>query len=158
MKKKKISRMKKEKFRKIVSQKMRELSHSSLLAEKDGKEMSKLSGLSSHYGLKDYLETERLTTEEKQLLFNLRTRMTNVRTNYRRKYGSNRNCSLCDIQADESQEHLLICPGLNEVPRNPSVKYQDIFDNLEKKIEAVKYFSKLLKLRKIKLKEQEMQT
>ena len=52
----------------------------------------------------------------------------------------------------------LICPGLNEVPRNPSVKYQDIFDNLEKKIEAVKYFSKLLKLRKIKLKEKELQT
>ena len=133
---------------------MRELSHSSLLAEKDGKEMSKLSGLSSHYGLKDYLETERLTIEEKQLLFNLRTRMTN----YRRKYGSNLSCSLCDVQADESQEHLLICPGLNEVPRNPSVKYQDIFDNLDKKIEAVKYFSKLIKLRKIKLKEQEMQT
>ena len=49
------------------------------------KNSEKLSGLSSHYGLKDYLGTERLTTEEKQLLFNLRTRMTNVRTNYRRK-------------------------------------------------------------------------
>ena len=149
-----FSKMKNHAVKKLVNQKMREFSHSSLLAEKDGKNLSKLAGLSSHYGMKDYLVTERLTTEQKQLLFSLRTRMVDVRTNYRTKYGTNLSCSLCQIQAEESQEHLLTCTGLSEIPKNSSIKYEDIFDNLEKKVEAVKHWSKLITLRKIKLKEQ----
>ena len=152
----KISKMKNENFKKIVIEKMRELAHSSLLAEKDGKEMSKLSGLSSHYGMKDYLETERLSIKEKQLLFNMRTRMVTVRTNYKMKYGTNLSCTLCTPNTEDSQEHLLDCPGLYNVPRNSSVKHADIFDHLDKKIEAVKYFSKLIKERRIKLKEMEL--
>ena len=152
----KISKMKNENFKKIVIEKMRELAHSSLLAEKDGKEMSKLSGLSSHYGMKDYLETERLSIKEKQLLFNMRTRMVTVRTNYKMKYGTNLSCTLCTTNTEDSQEHLLDCPGLYNVPRNSSVKHADIFDHLDKKIEAVKYFSKLIKERRIKLKEMEL--
>ena len=152
----KISKMKKETFKKLVFGKMREFSHSKLLEEKDGKNMSKLAGLTSHYGMKEYLSSEKLNLDEKRLLFQLRTRMVEVRTNYKNKYGDNLNCTLCQSQSEESQEHLLVCPGLAEIPVNPSVKYQNIFGNLDGQVEAVKHWTKLMSLRRIKLKEQEI--
>ena len=54
-----ITNMKHLTFKKLVYDKMRELSHSKLLEEKDGKNMSKLSGMSSHYGLNEYLTSEK---------------------------------------------------------------------------------------------------
>ena len=152
----KISKMKKETFKKLVFGKMREFSHSKLLEEKDGKNMSRIAGLTSHYGMKEYLSSEKLNLDEKRLLFQLRTRMVEVRTNYKNKHGDNLNCTLCQSQSEESQEHLLVCPGLAEIPVNPSVKYQNIFGNLDGQVEAVKHWTKLMSLRRIKLKEQEI--
>ena len=106
--------------------------------------------------MKEYLSSEKLNLDEKRLLFQLRTRMVEVRTNYKNKYGDNLNCTLCQSQSEESQEHLLVCPGLAEIPVNPSVKYQDIFGNLDGQVEAVKHWTKLMSLRRIKLKEQEI--
>ena len=106
----KIKSTKKEAFKKQVNTKIREASHSSLLEDKKGK----LENLSSHYGMKEYLSTDKLSLQHKQLLFNLRTRMVMVKCNYRRKYEGNLLCTLCDPQAEESQEHLLICPALLE--------------------------------------------
>ena len=91
----KISKMKKETFKKLVCEKIREFYHSKLLEEKDGKNMSKLAWLTSHYGMKEYLSSEKLNLDEKRLLFQLRTRMVEVRTNYKNKYGDNLNCTHC---------------------------------------------------------------
>ena len=71
-----IRRTKKETFKKLVNSKIREASHSSLLQDKKGK----LENLSSHYGMKEYLSTEKLTLKNKQLLFNLWTRMISVKS------------------------------------------------------------------------------
>ena len=105
-----IRSTKKEAFKKLVNTKIREASHSSLLQDKKGK----LENLSSHYGLKEYLSSDKLTLQHKQLLFNLRTRMVMVKCNYKRKYEGNLLCTLCDTQSEESQEHLLVCPALLE--------------------------------------------
>ena len=62
---------KKEAFKKLVNTKIREASYSSLLQDKKGK----LDNLSSHYGLKEYLSSDKITLQHKQLLLNLCTRM-----------------------------------------------------------------------------------
>ena len=131
---------------------MREASHSYLLQKKNGK----LANLSSHYGMKDYLKTNRLNLVEKQLLFNLRTRMIPVKINYRNKHGEDLLCSLCQTHAEESQEHLLVCPGiLEQSERNYEVNYLDIFGSLDDQVRAVKYWNKVMLIRTIKLKEKE---
>ena len=128
-----------------------------IFEEKDGKNLSKLSGLSSHYGMKEYLSSEKLNVDEKCLLFNLRTRMVDVRSNYKTKYGEeNLNCTLCETQSEESQEHLLQCPELSDISADSSLRYQDIFGGLDVQIKAAKHWSKLISLRKIKMKEKEI--
>ena len=150
-----IMQIKKHKFKMIVNDKIRVASHSYLLQKKE--RLSKLDNLSSDYFMKDYLTTDRLSTDEKQLLFNLRTRMIPVKCNYESMYKDNLLCSLCETNSNESQQHLLVCPGLVEHPSvNTPVRYMDIFDTLEKQAGAVKYWSKILKNRKIKLKEKEI--
>ena len=72
----KIKNMKKAEFKNLVNSKIREAAHSYLLQKKDM--LSKLKNLSSDYQLKEYLQTDCLSTSEKQLLFKLRTRMIPV--------------------------------------------------------------------------------
>ena len=72
------------------------------------------------------------------------------------KYEGNLLCTLCDTQAGESQEHLLKCPALlEEILVDKSVKYLDIFGTLEEQVKAVRYFSQIISVRKVKLKEKE---
>ena len=151
-----IKNMKKHKFKQLVNEKIRESAHSYLILKKES--LSKLNNLSSAYYLKDYLKTDRLTTAEKQLLFNLRTRMVPVKCNYSAMYEDDLSCQLCDTNANESQEHLLFCPSLADSVQSYQattavhIQYMDIFhENLEKQISAVKLWSILLKLRRIKL-------
>ena len=149
-----IRNTKKDAFKNLVKEKMKEYSHSYLLQEKE--KLKKLENFSSHYGMKEYLSNARLSLDQKQLLFNLWTRMIEVKCNYKSKYEENLLCSLCQTNSMESQEHLLVCPTL--IPLSDiitNVKYMDIFDNLEKQMEAAKYWSKIMVKRKIKFKEKE---
>ena len=147
-----IRATKKEAFKKLVNTKIREASYSSLLQDKKGK----LDNLSSHFGLKEYLSSDKLTLQHKQLLLNLCTRMVMVTCNCRRKYEGNLLCTLCDTQSEKSQEHLLVCPALLEdIVVDKSVNYMDIFGTLEKQVKAARYFIQIISVRKVKLKEQE---
>ena len=139
-------------FKNLVNKKIKELAHCSLLENKKGK----LINLSDDYCMQEYLTTDKITLAQKQILFNLRTRMIPVRSNYKNQYPGNLNCTLCDTNSEESQEHLIQCPALLErVDVDSSVKYMDIFDTLEKQVKAVKYISEILKIRKSMLKTQE---
>ena len=60
-----------------------------------------------------------------KLLFSFRTRMVNVRNNYKSSQ-SDIYCPLCDLEID-SQEHLLVCSKLHESP--PNVSYSAIYQN-----------------------------
>ena len=147
-----IKNMKKAEFKKLVNSKIREAAHSYLLQEKE--RLSKLKNLSSEYQLKEYLQTNRLSTSEKQLLFKLRTRMIPVKCNFPSMYKDDLSCRLCNSNTNESQEHVLFCPGLVTHTNEDSVKYMDIFDqDLDKQVKAVKYWNLLLKTRAIKLNE-----
>ena len=145
-----IKGMKKSQFKSVVKEKIKEAAHGYLIQKKE--RLSKLSNLSSEFDLKEYLTTDRLSTQEKQLLFKLRTHMIPVKGNFSSMYKDDMSCRLCNLNSDESQEHTFACPILTQ--SSDSVKYMDIFDqDLDKQIKAVKHWNKLLKTRTIKLKE-----
>ena len=54
----------------------------------------------------------RITKEESQLIFKLRSRMTNTKTNLKRAF-NNTECDACG-KAEETQEHIVKCNDLNE--------------------------------------------
>ena len=72
----------------------------------------------------------KFTTSEKQMLFKLRTRMTNVKTNFKSMY-QNLNCNLCTDNEIQSDNHLLQCSTLIEkcfqLSNDISSEYEDIF-------------------------------
>ena len=91
-----------------------------------------------------YLNDPRISQREAKLLFNLRTRMYQVKSNYKKKYPNNLTCDLCKSATCE-QSHLMECSKLKqEVPelqQNTEVKYMHIFSNNDKIVPAIKLFS-----------------
>ena len=83
-----ISKMKKSKFRKIVNCQIREIAKDYLINLKS--KHSKLDGISDSYGQEKYLFSSNMSTEEKQVLFKFRTRMIDVKSNFKNQHGSNR--------------------------------------------------------------------
>ena len=80
-----IKSMKKISFKKIIKEKLKIKASEYLFSYKENENRSKLYKLKlkSKFELQKYLKSEKLSTKEKRLLFSLRTRMTNVKTNYR---------------------------------------------------------------------------
>ena len=105
--------------------------------------------------MKEYLVTEELTTEEKRLLFKLKTFMIQLKGNFSRGQRGNLKCDLCnDVNSEETQMHLLECTFLVNHPELKSdiksIKYDDIFQNLSSQVKAIKVWKKILSVRKIK--------
>ena len=78
--------------------------------------------------------------------------MVPVKANYKNQYKDDLTCLLCNTGSEESQEHIINCPELlNSIEVDKSIKYEDIFDTLDKQVRAVQYISKIMKVREIKL-------
>ena len=72
--------------------------------------------------------------------------------------------SLCSISAEESQEHLLVCPEIvkdDELKKclvSKQISYSDIYGPPSKQTEAIKIWSVIDKIWKAKLKAKDQQT
>jgi hypothetical protein len=88
---------------------------------------------------------DRLTRQEASAIFKARTRMTNVKSNYKKRY-TDLTCRLCG-KKEETQEHVLEeCQGINR-NENGVITIQDIFtEDLPTLRTTAK---KLIKLKKI---------
>ena len=144
-----ILKMKKFKFRKLISQKIKSKAREYLTELQMKHRKSQF--LYQESTMKGYLMTEELTTREKQLLFKLRSRVTPNKTNYRKKYEHDLSCTLCrDPNTEESESHLLSCPFLVNKPQLGSVmqtvQYEDIYKNLTLQVKAVKVWTKIFKI------------
>jgi hypothetical protein len=73
--------------------------------------------------IQTYFTDGTLHSGDAKLLFSFRTRMVDVRCNYRSKH-TTVSCPLCQTE-DDTQEHLLVCPKINTQPS--AVIYSDIF-------------------------------
>ena len=85
-----------------------------------------------------YMNDPRFTPDLVTILFKLRTRMFNVRNNFRNNYvQSNTLCPLCS-SSEDSQEHLLECDIIkNNVNNNKDSVYEDIFSDDPEKLHNI---------------------
>ena len=98
----------------------------------------------------EYLLDQSISKNEVKLLFKLRTRMYSVKNNFKIQYNNNLTCDLCKSQKCD-QPHLLQCSVLKkstpELNFNTTVKYNDIFGDIDKIVPAIKLLSKIVKKR-----------
>ena len=80
------------------------------------------------FQLQEYFQGNTLDTREKKLLFQLRTRMVDIKLNFKNSH-TDLSCPLC-AQVDDTQEHVLMCSALMKdtyFVASGTVKYSDIF-------------------------------
>ena len=143
-----IRSMSKIKFKSLLTSKIYEVACEYLLSLKN--KHSKSEGLSYNNKINDYLITSQLTTEEKQLLFQLRTRSFDCKANFKNKYNNQLACSICNME--DSQMHLLNCKQTTTDIHMKGVKYSDIFGTTEQQIKIAKVLMQIVKNRKILLR------
>ena len=103
----------------------------------------------------EYLEPNNLNVKltDSKLLFQLKTKMVNVKANYSSSHKANLDCNLCDEEGKkrkDTQKHLLKCPVIRrELSDHIKVNYKDITsDNLSEQLEVVKCVERNLEIRK----------
>ena len=149
--------MSEAKFKMLVKQKEQETSLLYLNNEKTSKNHTKVMHI-NHEELKmqDYLEPNSASVEESKFIFALRSRMVDIRCNFRGQYqDSDTLCPVCHSEED-TQPHMLLCEDLLE--RNAVVldtpQYEHLFgQDLRKKLEVSMILKKHFKKRKELLKQ-----
>ena len=111
-----------------------------------------------------YLTSQLFTNKETSLLYSLRTKTTKIfKANFTSLYNGNVECPLkCwDINRHEpappdTQEHLFVCKKVisNNVAFSKS-EYNDLFKDICKQKEVIKYFTSAIEYREKVLKETE---
>ena len=78
-----------------------------------------------HFGIQKYLKQSKIqiSIEERQLISKLRSKVTNVKMNFRGMY-EEFTCRVCKIE-NETQEHLLECKEINKND-NEKIEYAKI--------------------------------
>ena len=141
-----IKLIKKVKFKNIVDKKIKQKVFEDLMIKKDSH--SKVKEIKYKiFQMQKYLTSceVKITQEEAQNIFKLRTRVTDVKCNYKGKYESFE-CEIC-TKDEETQKHILNCEKLNQHYEN-KIEYEDIFHgNIRNKIEIARRFMKNLKTR-----------
>ena len=102
----------------------------------------------------EYMEDQRFHPEVVNMLFQFRTRMYNVKNNFRSNYKqSNILCPLCKKEED-TQEHMFTCQVINsnceekQCQENQAIGYEDIFTkDLNQLLKAAHLLQALVKTR-----------
>ena len=99
-----------------------------------------------------YFTDHRFTPNLVNTLFKMRTRMFDVRNNFRNMYASDAKCPLCQEGCD-TQEHLLKCETLLEAYGKPVlVEYEDIFSkNTDALLKVTITLNELIEMRNVLL-------
>ena len=133
-----ISSMSKYRFKNLVRTKVTELARQHLINLKQ--KHSKSVGLSEEFEkMQDYLISDNLSTEDKQMLFKFRTRTYPCKTNFRKLYEPDLSCPIC--LEEDSPEHLLNCAshGIDI----GGLEYKDIFGNIKQQIKIITVLKKI---------------
>ena len=96
--------------------------------------------------MQNYLSSTLFYKNDAQLLFKLRTRMANFKSNF--KNGNlDISCFLC--LNEDRQDHILICDTIiKEIPEAHNVTYSSIFSNNSRKMkDSLKVIKKALQYR-----------
>ena len=91
----------------------------------------------------------KIRKEEAQTIFKLRSRVTDVKTNYKGKYDTFE-CDVCKVE-EESQEHVLNCKEILKTRKDDekTPEYKNVFKgNTSLQLEVAKYFDENMRRRK----------
>jgi hypothetical protein len=140
-----IAQMSKNKFKNIVKPKVELLALSELRLVKN-KDSKSENIQSEKLQIASYLIDNRLTRTKQQLLFRLRTRTLNVKTNLENMH-TNPYCSTCKL-FPKTQAHLLQCPEIVKeletvLQGNSRINEDDIYDNLDKQVKIAKIYREI---------------
>ena len=112
---------------------------------------SKMNCIGDSYRTENYSISSNISTEEKQTLFKFRTRMVDVKSNFKSQYGNNLTCYFCS--SEDTQLHILSCKEVAGDINMSGAQYDDIFSDLLIKQEKIaKILNKILKQRNLKMK------
>ena len=145
-----IKKLSKFKFKKILEERIKKKSFEYLIKKKDMH--SKVEHINfDKLELQKYLKSNStLDNEEKYFLFKLRTRMTQMKMNYKNNF----NVLKCRLGCtdDEEQKHLFECDVLinncENLENNMTVEYEDIFSTeISKQVKAIKLLSQIWGIR-----------
>ena len=143
-----ISEMSQTKFKKMIENKLHEsaLKYLRDLANKHSK-----STLISEekFGKKAYLKDRRFSKEDCQLLFALKTKMIDCKSNFSHLYDEDdMSCRICkEENSYEDEDHLMVCKSLNTDLHD--VTYSDVYGNVNKQHRVTQVFKKILRKRNI---------
>ena len=143
-----LKKMKKSKLKRMLNKTVEEKAFEELQHKKEGH--SKVMNLKySTLKMQNYLKANDINQEEVLMIFKMRSRMADVKTNFRNK-NETLECDLCNNE-NESQRHVLECEEIlkqkKEYGQQP--KYEEILeDNVKNQAEIAKLFIENLKIRK----------
>ena len=112
---------------------------------------SKVKHLSySNLEMQNYLKSNRVkpTKSEIQTIFEMRSRVTDVKLNFRGKY-ENLECRVCKSN-EESQKHVYECNEIMKIRKikNQKIEYEMIFkENVRKQVQIAKDFLENMKIK-----------
>ena len=144
-----ISQMSKNKFKKIVQEKIQKFANKYL--HDLAKTHTKSAKIENKKFVRQlYFADRRFSREDIQLLFALRTRTINVKQNFKSQY-ENMNCRICKVENSlEDEEHILHCGAFDEYTGD--IMFNDVYGNIDKQFEAVKIYKKVIRRREVYLK------
>ena len=99
--------------------------------------------------IQSYLTSNKLSNDDKLLLFKLRTEMTYVKANFSKMYDGYTNCDLCNMNISQTDSHMLECSKMiekcPELEKDCETEYEDIFCDELLQLRAVKLFRAVFK-------------
>ena len=143
-----IANMSKMKFKKIVKEQIQHKVMAYLIGLQNSHKKSQSLHLEAK--MQEYLVSSEISLRDKKLLFKLRSKMLNVKSNFKNLH-TNLHCSLClDKESEENEVHLLSCPFIKNKIGNEleDVNFGDIFLGINKQVKAVKAFRKVMEIYK----------
>ena len=145
-----IASMSRDKFKNIVDSKV--TSHAVYYLNELAEPHSKSDFIvDDKFERKSYFTDRRFTKEDVQLLFALRTRMTNCKVNFKKQFGNNLKCRICeDEESEENEDHVLNCTVVNGA-ETYDVQFTDVYGDADAQYKAVKVYKKVFRRRQIYL-------
>ena len=102
------------------------------------------------FGKKAYFSDKRFSKEDIQILFSLRTKMTDSKSNFSNLFDNDLTCRMCkEVNSIEDEDHILICKKLNT--ERYDAKFADVYSDIEKQYKVTQVYKKVLRRRKIYL-------
>ena len=142
-----ISRTPKEEYKKQIMKQIRKSASSYFVNLKETH--TKVDSV--HYDkleIQKYLGSKELTNKEKKLLYLMRSRCFDAKSNFKKLFKNNPFCRFgCLVQED--QDHIFKnCPKLNSIYKNnTNIEYKGIFSDVSIQIRTIKFFSGIEKTR-----------